>query len=204
MEEINKINQLHPCQYCQKICKGKQCKDCHFKMIEKKQNICIDCNNTFFALRKDGTKRKRCTDCQEEYNKKYISVCPVCKEDYHAFLDDGRIFDKCYNCYKNTLTNECQLCKYKTLDGQLFCKKCYIEQKNNNIRLLSFNDDEISIKDNIYFTNTFKPYKRTCRNKDCDNISTFTYCKDCYIKYKERLDILKIDKKNEDEKEDDY
>ena len=184
MEEIknNKIQELHPCQYCKKTCKGQQCKECHFKMIENKKNNCIDCKKLFFGLRNDGTKRKRCKDCQEIYNKKYISVCPICKDDYHAFLDDGRIFDKCYKCYKESLTNDCKNCKMKTLNGQLYCKKCYLEQKkNSNIYLLSVNDDENILKNNIPLINSFKQYKRTC--KICNKFTFFDYCSECYKKY---------------------
>ena len=57
--EINNI-ELHPCQYCGNTCKGKQCRECHLKMVEKKQGTCINCKNTFYALRIDGTKRQRC------------------------------------------------------------------------------------------------------------------------------------------------
>ena len=54
---------LHPCINCGKTCKGKQCKECHFKMFQSK---CIDCDQVFNALRKNGTMRKRCEKCQEE------------------------------------------------------------------------------------------------------------------------------------------
>jgi hypothetical protein len=132
-------NDLHPCQYCTNICRGLQCRNCHLKMISEKQGECIDCKNQFYALRSDGTKRKRCLDCQNNYNIKYIAKCPMCREDYHAFLEDGRVFDKCFKCYQNSF-GTCEMCSEKSSNGQPYCKKCYMKQKEHNIKLLSIDN----------------------------------------------------------------
>lgn len=203
----NKIinNELHPCQYCGKTCKGKQCKDCHLKMVEKKQGQCINCKNIFYALRLDGTKRLRCFDCQSIYNSKYISKCPICKIDYHAFLEDGRVFNKCYNCYKNTLI-DCKKCSNKIPNNQQFCKNCYKQEKlnTNNHTILSIEDEFPEIENSINneldyninneniiidneYEKTFKNLERFCRNKNCLKITQYTYCKDCYIKNKKNI-----------------
>ena len=71
MLETNFINKpVHPCIHCQNPCYGSQCKDCHLKMMSERQSNCIDCNTTFNALKKDGSKKKRCFECQKTYNKK--------------------------------------------------------------------------------------------------------------------------------------
>ena len=86
---------LHPCVNCGKSCKGKQCRECHVKMI---QSECADCKTHFNARRKDGTMRKRCLECQEGYNKKYIRKCPDCTTEFH---DLSHKYETCLQCYKN-------------------------------------------------------------------------------------------------------
>ena len=49
-----KSSNIHPCPYCNVPCFGKQCKNCHNKMIEDKNAECIDCTEQFYALRRDG------------------------------------------------------------------------------------------------------------------------------------------------------
>jgi hypothetical protein len=184
--EQNQIleKELHPCQYCGKTCKGKQCKECHLKMIKNRQGNCMDCNNLFLAVRLDGTKKKRCLECQKEYNNKYISNCYLCGNDYHAFLEDGRVFDKCYDCYKKTIL-ECVICKEKTINNYNYCRSCYNENKNN---LLSLNDDKKSIKsDNTSVSNdSNSPTKirilHLCKTADCLNRTLNEYCKSCIEK----------------------
>jgi hypothetical protein len=116
--------ELHPCQYCGTQCFGKQCKECHFKMLETQKGICLDCHKTFHAVRKDGSKRRRCMECQVAYNNKYISQCPECKCTYHAYMEDGRIFEKCFACYKKTL-HKCTGCDSFTKFEYALCRNCY-------------------------------------------------------------------------------
>jgi hypothetical protein len=129
MFEEKPERQLHPCQYCETLCFGSQCKNCHLKMIAEKQSVCVDCNNYFNAKRKNGTYRKRCFGCQEQYNMKYISKCISCNSDFHAYLDDGRIFNKCLPCYKNSF-KKCSNCDNMTRGNYLLCKTCF---KNDEI-----------------------------------------------------------------------
>lgn len=171
----NKPNiELHPCQYCSKICRGKQCKECHLKMVESKQGECLDCKKSFCALRTDGTKRRRCIDCQNNYNTKYISQCPICYNDYHAFLEDGRVFDKCYKCYRNTFTI-CEKCKENTHGCHRLCNNCYLEEKSK-FSLLSYNSNSSSISDIRIL--------KECLNDECSNQTIYSYCKSCYTKIK--------------------
>jgi hypothetical protein len=123
-----KPKELHPCQYCDALCYGKQCKDCHFKMLETQKGICLDCHKTFHAIRKNGSKRRRCLECQEAYNKKYIAECPECLNTYHAFMEDGRVFEKCFNCYKKTL-HKCSNCDNFTKFEYALCRNCYQTRK---------------------------------------------------------------------------
>ncbi len=177
---------LHPCQYCGKTCKGKQCKECHLKMIKNRQGNCVDCNILFLAVRLDGTKKKRCLECQNNYNNKYISKCYLCGNDYHAFLEDGRVFDKCYDCYKKSIL-ECIICKEKTINNYTYCKTCYNEHKNK-LYLLSLNDDKKSYdSDTTHSSISSKsPIKirvlHLCKNKDCKNRTLNEYCKSCHEK----------------------
>lgn len=125
---MNTVKESHPCQYCSKPCFGRQCKECHLKMIQSQQSNCQDCDIVFAAQRRDGTKRKRCMDCQEKYINKYISICPDCKNSYHALLDDGRFFEKCYTCYKKSFHN-CEKCEKQTKDIYSLCRDCYFQDK---------------------------------------------------------------------------
>lgn len=184
LEEQNFLEKdLHPCQYCGKICKGKQCKECHLKMIKNRQGNCVDCNNVFLAVRLDGTKKKRCMECQKDYNNKYISKCYLCGNDYHAFLEDGRIFDKCYDCYKSSIL-ECIICKEKTINNYTYCKSCYTENKNKFLlsvddkkSVKSFKSDSTNTSDSS-ISNKIRVLN-LCKNDECTNRTLSDYCKSC-------------------------
>lgn len=135
---VEEEKKLHPCQYCEKSCYGKQCKECHLKMIEKQQGVCLDCHKTFFAIRKNGSKRRRCLDCQDAYNNKYIAECPDCKMTYHAYMEDGRVFNKCFTCYKKSL-HKCEKCENYTKFEYALCRICYQNRKFSSPRELDFN-----------------------------------------------------------------
>ena len=119
--------ETHPCQYCEKPCVGKQCRDCHLKMVSKSKGKCVDCDQIFFAMRKDGTMRSRCKECQDTYNSKFMAACPGCKNSYHAILKDGRIFDKCFDCYKSSIKMCSKCTKNKTINGNELCPPCHKE-----------------------------------------------------------------------------
>jgi hypothetical protein len=153
---------IKQCPNCPNMCFGKQCSECHKKMIEKTQGSCIDCEKLFYAIRQDGTKRKRCKECQEYYNEKHISICKVCKNTYHAVLDDGRKFDKCYKCYQNSI-NKCEKCD-NTVYGQKYCRGCYQNERQNRQEV-------------VYV-------EKKCKSDDCINITTYTYCKTCNDNYR--------------------
>ena len=132
--EVNNRNQLpkktfnvetHPCQYCEKSCIGKQCKDCHLKMVAKSKSKCQDCEQIFFATRKDGTLRDRCKECQNKKNKEFMAMCPGCNVYYHAILKDGRIFDKCFDCYKSGSKLCITKCGKYTINGYDLCVACH-------------------------------------------------------------------------------
>ena len=113
MNEI--IPELHPCKYCNKICRGKQCKDCHNKMFSKLQE-CIDCKITFTP--------SRCFGCQQVYNKNNLKCCPECGNFYASVSKDGKVFDKCYSCYQNAFSN-CKRCNKRCYKQYQYCKACY-------------------------------------------------------------------------------
>jgi len=121
------VVETHPCQYCEKPCVGKQCKDCHFKMIAKSKGKCQDCEQIFFALKKDGSMRERCKECQDKKNAQFSAKCPECKNTYHAILKDGRIFDKCFDCYKAGIKMCSSGCGKKTINGHELCVGCHKE-----------------------------------------------------------------------------
>jgi hypothetical protein len=159
--------ELHPCQYCDTDCYGKQCKSCHLNMIKARTGTCSDCEKDFVALRKDGSYRKRCFDCQTLYNKKYIATCPICKNDYHAYLDDGRVFDRCYQCYTRTF-HKCENCDNKTKEEFSLCKTCYeLEKATKNTYL---NENHLLLK---------------CKTEGCEALSRYSLCKQCYENQKE-------------------
>ena len=151
----------HPCLYCGNPCFGKQCKQCHLKMLESQKGECLDCNVKFNAIRRDGSKRRRCLDCQQSYNNKYISECPDCKNTYHAYMEDGRVFEKCFDCYKKSL-HKCTGCENFTKFEYALCRNCY--QSSNERRYNSQRELQL-----------FK-----CKNEICENLTTKNLCKTCY------------------------
>ncbi len=127
-ESIEKIVEnkfLHPCKYCGNICKGKQCKQCHFKMMSRTHE-CTNCKNTFVAL--------RCFTCQDSYNKNNISICPECGDSYVSVSKDGKVFDKCYKC-NMTMFSKCQKCNRRCLKQYTYCKPCFEKMRNDNVDL---------------------------------------------------------------------
>jgi len=133
--EIKK--ELHPCQYCETLCYGNQCRNCHLKMVASRESECVDCKRKFNAMRKNGTFRKRCFQCQKIYNEKYIGKCVKCSIDFHAYLDDGRMYDKCLSCYKNSF-KKCDRCDNNTRDDFILCKSCYFEDRTNEEKIPRF------------------------------------------------------------------
>ena len=137
-----RVSKYHPCQYCGKSCLGLQCKECHLKMVSERNSDCIDCGNSFYALRKDGTKRKRCVECQGKFNDKYYKNCPDCKKSFRFLLDNGKEFSKCGECHMNDRIkredkkrkeeekemNDCRKCKKEKTNYSL-CRKCFREEK---------------------------------------------------------------------------
>lgn len=159
----NKVT--HPCVHCSKPCFGSQCKECHLKMVANREGECVDCKNNFYALRKDGSKRKRCQECQERYNKDHTDICPDCGNVYHARLDDGRVFNRCFDCYTKSF-HKCAKCD-NTIRGDFeMCSECFNKEKQ-----VEFENKRRKIE-------TLHPLVY-CRNKDCHNKTTFTYCKPC-------------------------
>ena len=157
-ENIMKLKDTRKqCPNCPNMCFGKQCSDCHKKMIERTQGSCMDCEKLFYALRQDGTKRKRCKECQEDYNQKHISICAVCKNTYHAVLNDGRKFDKCYKCYQDSI-NKCEKCD-KNAYGQKYCRECYQNERQNKHEIIRV--------------------EKKCKSDNCSILTTYTYCKTC-------------------------
>ena len=161
-EETNILKrELHPCpnEGCENSCFGKQCSQCHVKMINDKLNNfkkCCDCEKQFYAIRKEGTFRLRCRDCQEEYNTKYISTCSGCGNTYHSKLTNGKVYDKCYECYQVSINTCCETCGAKSF-GQKFCKPCYEKTRQN-----------------------FYTYEnKKCNNSWCENITTYPLCSAC-------------------------
>ena len=151
----------HPCQYCNTPCFGKQCKDCHLKMVANRESECIDCNKMFPALRADGTKRARCKECQEEYTKLYISTCE-CGESFHTVQKNGKTFDKCFKCYQKNFT-KCQKCDNTTKSEFPLCKQCYSIERENKLNKKQSPSREL----------------RTCKTTGCGKKTTYTLCSDC-------------------------
>lgn len=151
------INSSHPCQYCSKSCFGLQCRECHMKMVEAKQGQCTDCLETFYAQRKDGSKRKRCKDCQEKYNDKYMSTCK-CGVIFRSLFDDGREYLQCFKCYNDKReerqNKKCKVCEKEMKFGkQDTCSEC--------------------------FQATLEKEGKKCMNKTCSQLTLFSYCKKC-------------------------
>lgn len=156
VSENTKSREPHPCQYCNRMCFGRQCRECHLNMIKEREGTCVDCKRVFNALTKNGSKRKRCFSCQEQYNIDHIDNCPECNQQYHAVLDDGRRFDKCYDCYKKNLSN-CKNCGKNVNSKYTFCGLCYRQTERQD---------------------------KKCKNLDCENTCLGSYCRSCNEKYK--------------------
>lgn len=166
----NKVS--HPCQHCGKICYGKQCKECHLKMIAIRDAICCDCSNSFPALRKDGTKRVRCYDCQEIYNATFIADCRTCGDKFHKKNKDGREFNECLPCYKRKFV-KCTDCDNTTLVDYPMCKSCYATKKESKKERTPPHRQQKT-----------KEYElRKCATSDCPKMTTYKNCSDCNNNY---------------------
>jgi hypothetical protein len=159
---ISETKIAHPCQYCNRSCIGKQCKQCHLNMIASREATCVDCSETFSALRKDGTKRSRCNVCQEEYTKLHIAKCPDCGENFHALLKNGKNFSKCLNCYKKNFTT-CTNCSKTTRIEYPLCKDCYVSTK-------VYKKKE---KESTEYPS------HPCKTQGCDNKTSYSLCSKC-------------------------
>ncbi len=157
---------IHPCQYCQAPCKGKQCRTCHLKMVSSLQGECIDCKENFFAKRKDGTMRKRCKPCQEKYAEMHYRNCPECSKEYHAFLDDGRVYDKCYDCYNKNL-KKCEKCGANSFKGDL-CVPCYKTEREKKVSPATRSSSKYDKADS-----------KSCKTTGCKGVTFYTFCKSC-------------------------
>ena len=152
IEPIIEPKTLHPCINCNKNCMGKQCRDCHIKMLNSE---CIDCNRTFNARRKNGTMRKRCLGCQTDYNKKYVRKCPECNSEFH---DLSNKYSVCLPCYKNQQEN----------------KKLEYEKIKTDREAIRKDNDEIN-------KNKWEnSEKKECYTHNCYNITIYKFCKKCY------------------------
>ena len=167
----------HPCQYCAKPCRGKQCKECHLKMIAERSGICIDCNVSFHAKRQDGTTKKRCYTCQQSYASTHIGHCPGCGEKYHKMLADGRTFEKCYNCYQSSI-GKCENCDNSTFNGFLLCRDCHQKRPTKKA-------SEYKKPSHEYDTHP-------CKTVGCVSSTTYAYCGDCNYKNKQTSDMYML------------
>jgi hypothetical protein len=175
--ENNNNNLAHPCQYCKTPCFGKQCKNCHLKMMENRKGNCIDCKNEFNALRTDGTKRKRCFTCQEKFNETFVRICKDCNSQYRYMLNDGRKFNICFTCYQKKL-KKCDKCDNMTFEKLPLCKICYNNDKKNFIKETEDQSSSSSTSsEDIVIT-------KKCQTIDCDTLTSYTFCKNCHTKHK--------------------
>ena len=174
INETEKPLDTHPCQYCTKPCRGKQCKECHLKMVAERSGKCIDCDATFHAKRQDGTMKKRCYTCQQMYNTTHISSCSGCGEKYHKMLADGRTFEKCYNCYQSSIS-KCENCDNSTFNGFPLCRDCH--QKRPAKKTFEYK------KSNIEYET------HPCKTDGCESKTSYTFCGDCNYKNKQTSDM---------------
>ena len=147
-----KLSDLHPCVNCGKKCKGKQCRDCHIKMI---QANCVDCDTLFNARRKNGTMRKRCLTCQDIYNEKYIRKCPDCNSEFHDLSDK---YETCLVCYKNR--QEKKKLEYEKIKTE----RDAIRKEKDDRNKEKWENSE----------------KKDCFTEKCKNITIYKFCKECY------------------------
>ncbi len=169
---------LHPCVNCGKACKGKQCRECHLKMI---QSNCVDCDVSFNARRKNGTMRKRCENCQEGYNEKYIKNCPDCETEFH---DLSEKYKTCLPCYKNRQETKKQEYEKREAEREVKRKEaaerfekekkeCY-NRRCKNMTIYKFckpcNDDK-------KYLNNFMTY--TCTSCGYRGRGDYTLCNRC-------------------------
>lgn len=174
-EQTNIIDELHPCQYCSKPCRGRQCKSCHLKMVSDRSGKCTDCDETFHAKRQDGTMKKRCHACQQSYNEIHIGSCPGCGDKFHKMLADGRIFEKCYNCYQGSMS-KCENCENSTFNGFPLCRDCHQVRPAKKL------------PENIID----ERYQNQCKAAGCIAVTSYTFCRECNYKNKQVSDEYMI------------
>ena len=174
----NMNRDLHPCQYCSKICFGLQCKDCHLSMEKRLSGECSDCKKTFRAKRDDGSSRKRCLPCHRVYMENHFATCK-CGETFMQLLEDGRRFSQCFKCYQSS-KKRCSNCESFTVRDNTLCSDCYKKGKSET-------------------SSTKSQTMYNCRKKSCKEKTAFEngYCKNCYQDNRETADQYMISRCNE-------
>ena len=163
---------LHPCPNCQFPCLGKQCKECHFRMVferNKNNNNCIDCGNEIESEIRQ-TKGKRCRCCQITYNRNNTRKCKhiFCRK---IFISWNSKFSYCKDCFF-----------FLKSKNENFCKDCtsvlYFKIENEKLRCFTcIKKKKINMRTKKTFDN-----KHACNSKcvSCDKNNAILYCKDCF------------------------
>jgi len=171
------VTTLRKCPNCDKKCSGKQCRDCHVKMLEKRKESdsdsnsnCMDCNKTFFAKRADGSLRKRCKECQDIYVESHSVVCKneKCQKTFIGIMNYGRTYQYCMECVDEHRKNrkKCDSCEKIISNDFTKCSDCFKKEKV-----------EYRKKEEAEMVNV-------CGSKGCENKSKFFLCKSCNFKEK--------------------
>ena len=177
----------HKCQYCDNLCFGKQCKQCHLKMVAARDADCCDCSKSFPALRKDGTKRIRCFDCQQVYEKEYVKKCPDCDENFHALSKDGRMFDRCFSCNKKRFT-KCRNCENSTFVDYPLCKTCYSSERDEK----KVARDNRESRNNTRVSEDTERETRPCKTLNCKNMTEYSLCQKCNSTFRDTANQFMI------------
>lgn len=171
--QSEKIMELHPCPKCQFPCFGKQCKDCHFRMVfEKNQyrNCCVDCRN---YIDSDYQHLRRCRNCYYSYMLKNKVKCNffLCKNVFDGrTAGDGKKKSYCNDCFS-----------YLKSKNECFCEDCssvlyFNFEKDKNKCKTCIRKKKINMKTKSLDKKKFNSSK--CMG--CNKNGHVLYCKDCF------------------------
>ena len=165
--------ELHPCPKCHFPCFGKQCKDCHFRMVfEKNQyrNCCVDCRN---HIDSDYQHLKRCRNCHYSYMLLQNRVkCKFifCKNIIKARSESCKKNSYCDHCFSHLKKN-----------NECFCEDCssvlyFNYEKDKNKCRTCMKNKKINMRTKSLDKNKFN----NSRCVGCNKNGHVLYCRDCF------------------------
>lgn len=153
-------------------------------MASSSESCCLVCKET--------SKAKLCSKCENKSTK----TCPVCKVHTFASLCyfggkikaiiTKRMCDDCYKEHRDNCINcNTPICNIfvnndNSLVNNILCNACFKEDKKEKDR--QFRENKIA-KEKKKMEEKAKNETLKCKNSDCPNMTSSTYCDKCHKEF---------------------